>query len=264
MFKEMVKIGKFGESTVMPHQLSHAMPSIPEEVASDIPEGDVACDSPPEGGLEKGACEVAGDENAANCDDLDAPMSVADVVCEDCAQLSDESGLQAQPAPRIIDAEIAYILNSMLRSVIEEGSGNRVQRELGRSDLMGKTGTTNGPQELWFSGFNRDIATTVFVGFDTPEPLGEREQGATVAIPIWIDYMREALKNMPENTMDRPDGIVDRLIDRTTGKLAIPGDPNTVFEYFRRENAPGMGDQSLPGTETDDNGNEELSTETIF
>ncbi len=186
------------------------------------------------------------------------------VVCEDCAQLSDESGLQAQPAPRIIDAEIAYILNSMLRSVIEEGSGNRVQRELGRSDLMGKTGTTNGPQELWFSGFNRDIATTVFVGFDTPEPLGEREQGATVAIPIWIDYMREALKNMPENTMDRPDGIVDRLIDRTTGKLAIPGDPNTVFEYFRRENAPGMGDQSLPGTETDDNGNEELSTETIF
>ena len=136
------------------------------------------------------------------------------VVCEDCAQLSDESGLQAQPAPRIIDAEIAYILNSMLRSVIEEGSGNRVQRELGRSDLMGKTGTTNGPQELWFSGFNRDIATTVFVGFDTPEPLGEREQGATVAIPIWIDYMREALKNMPENTMDRPDGIVDRLIDR--------------------------------------------------
>ena len=75
----------------------------------------------------------------------------------------------------------------MLRSVIEEGSGNRVQRELARGDLMGKTGTTNGPQELWFSGFNRDLVTTVFVGFDTPEPLGEREQGATIAVPIWID-----------------------------------------------------------------------------
>ena len=85
-----------------------------------------------------------------------------------------------------------------------------------------------------------------------------------MAIPIWIDYMREALKNMPENTMDRPDGIVDRLIDRTTGKLAIPGDPNTVFEYFRRENAPGMGDQTLPGNDADDEGSEELSTETIF
>ena len=187
------------------------------------------------------------------------------VVCEDeCAQADDESAYPVQPAPRIIDARVAYILNSMLRSVITDGSGARVHRELNRGDLMGKTGTTNGPQELWFSGFNRDIATTVFVGFDQPEPLGEREQGATVAVPIWIDYMREALDGAPLNTMDRPDGIVDRLIDRDTGAPATPGEPNTMFEYFRIENAPNTPASNLPGTELNDEAEQELSTETIF
>ncbi len=187
------------------------------------------------------------------------------VVCEQaCAQANGESAYPIQPAPRIIDAQVAYILNSMLRSVITDGSGARVHRELNRGDLMGKTGTTNGPQELWFSGFNRDLATTVFVGFDQPEPLGEREQGATVAVPIWIDYMREALDGAPLNTMNRPDGIVDRLIDRSTGAPAIPGAPNTMFEYFRVNNAPDSPATSLPGAELPDETDEELSTETIF
>ena len=186
------------------------------------------------------------------------------VVCKDCAHSNVEEGNTIYPAPRIIDERVAYILNSMLRSVIEEGSGNRVQRELGRSDLMGKTGTTNGPQELWFSGFNRDIASTVFVGFDQPEPLGEQEQGATVAVPIWIDFMSAALKGAPENTMNRPDGIVDRLINKTTGQLATPGDPDTMFEYFRVENASEPSPAQLPVTELDEQQEKELSTETIF
>ena len=187
------------------------------------------------------------------------------VVCEECANSnSEESPADLIPAPRIIDARIAFILNSMLRSVVLEGSGNRVQRELGRSDLMGKTGTTNGPQELWFSGFNRDIATTVFIGFDQPEPLGEREQGATVAVPIWIDFMRNALRDMPENIMKRPDGIEDRLINKTTGALATPGEPDTIFEYFRSENAPNAQDPQLPGVDLNKEESQELSTETIF
>ncbi|NKB33400.1 MAG: PBP1A family penicillin-binding protein [Pseudomonadales bacterium] len=186
------------------------------------------------------------------------------VICEDCNQQRDEGGNPIIPAPRIIDERVAYILNSMLESVITEGSGNRVYRELGRGDLRGKTGTTNGPTELWFSGFNKDIATTVFVGFDQPEPLGEREQGATVAVPIWIDFMRQALDGAPENTMSRPDGIVDRLIDKTTGEPATPGDPNAIFEYFRSENAPEPVDTQLPGLEIDEEEEEELSTETIF
>ncbi len=186
------------------------------------------------------------------------------IVCEDCNNLDDESGGEAYPAPRVIDARVAYIMNSMLRSVVTEGSGNRVQREIGRGDLMGKTGTTNGPQELWFSGFNRDIATTVFVGFDQPEPLGEREQGATVAVPIWIDFMDKALEGKSESTMNRPDGIVDRLIDKSTGELATPGDPDSMFEYFREELAPAPLGSPTPILEVDEDEAEEISTETIF
>jgi penicillin-binding protein 1A len=171
--------------------------------------------------------------------------------------------LPVQKAERIVDPRVAFILNSMLRSVVVEGSGRGVQRALNRSDLMGKTGTTNGPAELWFSGFNRDIATTVFVGFDQPEPLGESEQGATVAVPIWIDYMSEALADMPERTMARPDGLVDRLVEKTTGRPARPGEPNTVFEYFRAENAPEAIDSDMPGL-TPDGEDNEVSIETLF
>lgn len=191
-------------------------------------------------------------------------QSTPTVVCEDCNNLNGESGDSAYPAPRIVDARVAYIMNSMLRDVVTEGSGNRVQREIGRSDLMGKTGTTNGPQELWFSGFNRDIATTVYVGFDQPEPLGEREQGATVAVPIWIDFMSKALDGKPETTMNRPEGIVDRLVNKSTGELATPGQPDTMFEYFREEFAPEPLAPQMPGIDIDQDESEELSTETIF
>ena len=194
-------------------------------------------------------------------------------VCENCDQSSnalieaatttegEEQALLAQPAPRIVDPRVAFILNTMLRSVVVEGSGACVQREIGRSDLMGKTGTTNGPRELWFSGFNKELATTVFVGFDTPEPLGEREQGATIAVPIWIDYMKAALQGTPESSMERPDGVEDRLINKETGEPALPGSPNAVFEFFRSENAP----SAQPRTTTDSTTKEEaVATETIF
>lgn len=187
------------------------------------------------------------------------------VVCENCSNIaSEETADPILPAPRVVNAQIAFILDTMLRSVIEEGSGNRVQREIGRGDLMGKTGTTNGPQELWFSGFNRDLATTVFIGFDQPEPLGEREQGATVAVPIWIDYMKAALAGTPERTLSRPDGIVDRLINKSTGALATPGEPDTMFEYFRSEYAPDVPDAPMPGAELNTEESEVLSTETLF
>jgi penicillin-binding protein 1A len=180
-------------------------------------------------------------------------------ACADCEAV--QNG-ESEAAPRIVDERVAYILGTMLRSVVVEGSGARVQREIGRSDLMGKTGTTNGPRELWFSGFNADLATTVFVGFDTPEPLGEREQGATVAVPIWIDYMKAALEGTPERTMRRPDGIEDRLIDRETGEPALPGSSNAVFEFFRSENAPSTPARSTNSRAGDDG--EVDATETIF
>ncbi len=185
------------------------------------------------------------------------------VVCQECNNRNGDTIAEVYPAPQVIDPRIAYIMNTMLRSVVVDGSGNRVERDIGRGDLMGKTGTTNGPQELWFSGFNRDIATTVFVGFDHPQPLGEREQGATVAVPIWIDYMSKALQGRPEHSMERPDGIVDRLIDMTSGKPALPGDSEVDFEFFREELAPKPLDLPLPEIEIE-NEEEKISTEIIF
>ena len=171
---------------------------------------------------------------------------------------------EAMAPEQVTDPRIAYILNSLMRTVVEAGSGRRVAREFDRTDLMGKTGTTNGPAELWFTGFNRNIATSVFVGFDTPEALGESEQGATVAVPIWIDYMKHALRDMPEATMTRPDGLVDRLIDRETGETARPGQSNTMFEVFLAESAPAeLRNQQQPRTPTR-NSEETLSTEILF
>ena len=143
-----------------------------------------------------------------------------------------------EPAPQVVDPRIAYMMGSMVRSVVEEGSGRRIGREIDRQDLMGKTGTTNGPLELWFTGANRDIATSVFIGFDQPQELGESEQGATVPVPIWIDYMKTALEGTAEAPMIRPAGLVDRLIDKRTGASARPGQPNTLFELFIADNSP--------------------------
>ena len=163
------------------------------------------------------------------------PLPVRAIACgNNCEDLA----FDEMPAPQIVDPRVTYILASMMRSVIEEGSGRRVNREMDRKDLMGKTGTTNGPAELWFSGFNRDVSTSVFVGFDQPQPMGENEQGATVPVPIWIDYMKAVLDGKPESMLERPDGIVDRLVDKQTGNLARPGQANTMFELFMQENAP--------------------------
>ena len=165
--------------------------------------------------------------------------------------------VRAEPAT---DPRVAYIMNTMLRTVVEEGSGRRVSREFERRDLMGKTGTTNGPAEVWFTGFNRDVATSVFVGFDQPEPLGESEQGATVAVPIWIDFMKVAVAGTPEHTMTRPDGLVDRLIDRDTGQIARPSQRNTMFEVFMTEAAPRASNERRTDTRGGNN-DENLSTD---
>lgn len=169
---------------------------------------------------------------------------------------------------QVTDERVTYVLSTMLRTVVEEGSGRPVNRAFDRTDLMGKTGTTNGPAEVWFTGFNRDIATSVFVGFDQPESLGESEQGATVAVPIWIDYMKQALAGQPEHFVARPPGLVDRLIDEDTGELARPDQSNTMFEIFLTENAPGNNQRAIPDRNRNDrretNDNNSLSTEIIF
>lgn len=141
------------------------------------------------------------------------------------------------PAPRVITADNAYLMTSMLHSVITGGTG-RAAMKLGRKDLAGKTGTTNAQKDAWFSGFNSDLATTTWVGFDQLQSLGYDETGAHAALPMWMQYMGAALKGMPEATMPRPPGLVTVKIDPSTGKLAGSGDAHTMFETFRQDNVP--------------------------
>lgn len=191
------------------------------------------------------------------------PLPEQPVACGDNCQSLPEKSV---PAEQIVDPRVAYIIGSMMRSVVEEGSGRRVGREIDRKDLMGKTGTTNGPMELWFSGFNASIATSVFVGFDQPQMMGENEQGASVPVPIWIDYMKPILAGTPESPMARPDGLVDRLIDKQTGRSARPGQANTMFELFMEENAPLQETNTRLPTLNRNSADESqsLSTEIIF
>jgi penicillin-binding protein 1A len=140
-------------------------------------------------------------------------------------------------ASRAITAQNAWITNSMLRDVIKLGTGRRAL-QLNRTDLAGKTGTTNDQHDAWFSGFNSNVVTISWVGFDKFQPLGSRETGGRAALPMWIDYMKVALEDMPESIMERPKGLVNVRIDPDTGQLANANNPNAIFEVFRIENAP--------------------------
>jgi penicillin-binding protein 1A len=119
---------------------------------------------------------------------------------------------QAQPliaeqnAPRAIDARNSYVMTSMLQSVAQGGTGARTNI-LKRTDLAGKTGTTNDAMDGWFAGYQHNLTTVVWMGYDQPKSLGTKEFGAQLALPIWIEYMGTALKGVPNYTMPMPDGV---------------------------------------------------------
>ena len=129
---------------------------------------------------------------------------------------------------------------SVLQDVVTRGTARRAL-VLKRGDIAGKTGTTNGPVDAWFSGYNRDVVTTTWVGFDNYTPLGKREFGGTAALPIWINFMREALRDSPDLERPIPAGIVNVRIDPDTGLLAHSGQKNAISEYFREERVPKQG-----------------------
>ena len=151
--------------------------------------------------------------------------------------LSDNESEPQLQAERIIDERTAYIMNSMLKDVITRGTGRRAL-SLNRSDIAGKTGTTNESKDSWFAGYNTDVVTTVWAGFDQPESLGRNEYGGTIALPIWIDYMAYALKDKPVRTIKEPAGMMTLRIDPVTGRIARPGTPDAYFELFKSEDAP--------------------------
>ncbi len=163
-------------------------------------------------------------------------------------------------APRVISADDAFIITSMMQSVINSGTGEGAL-VLGRKDLAGKTGTTNDHRDAWFSGFNPDVVTTAWVGFDQPAPLGRGEVGGRTALPIWVDYMRTALANVPQKPLMPPPGIVTATINRNTGKVTDPSDPKAMQEYFVQGTVPDRGvslDGGGPGTKQPDSVREGL------
>ena len=139
-------------------------------------------------------------------------------------------------APRIISPEISFLMNSLLQDVISRGTARRA-KSLGRKDLAGKTGTTNQQRDAWFNGFSPKITTITWVGFDDSKPLGKKETGGRTSLPMWIDYMKTALQEHPEESFTPPKGIVKSYINPTTG---LPEKPTKkgIWEYFRQELAP--------------------------
>ena len=126
------------------------------------------------------------------------------IACKDC---SDEQNSSDTLAPRIYDEKVTFLTYNIMQDVIRRGTARKAL-VLKRNDIAGKTGTTNDQKDAWFSGFNQDYVATAWVGFDQPQTLGRREFGGTAALPIWIDFMREALKDTPENAPTPPEGII--------------------------------------------------------
>ncbi|CAG0878783.1 unnamed protein product [Cyprideis torosa] len=142
-----------------------------------------------------------------------------------------------QYVPRVIDERNAFIMTSILKEVITRGTGRKAL-ELKRNDLAGKTGTTNDQHDAWFSGFNSQVATSVWVGFDELQPLGARETGGQAALPAWIDYMKTALQDIPQDKVTQPEKLVTVRIDKKTGELSRGRGSDNMFEMFRVEYAP--------------------------
>ena len=143
---------------------------------------------------------------------------------------------KGQKAERVIDARTAFLIDSMLKDVIKFGTGRKA-KILGRDDIAGKTGTTNGPRDAWFSGYSPKLVATAWVGFDDNSLLGKNEYGGSSALPIWIEFMGSALKDQAEILFDQPEGISRVKIDPVSGLRVLPSSEG-IFEFFKTENIP--------------------------
>jgi penicillin-binding protein 1A len=137
-------------------------------------------------------------------------------------------------APEVIPADLAFLIHSALQSVIEQGTASQA-KSLGRHDLAGKTGTTNEQVDAWFAGYNSQLVTTTWFGYDTPQPL--HEYAASLALPLWIDFMRVALHGMPEQTRTPPNNISTIPINPKNG-LRLPNEGQGISEFFRENEIP--------------------------
>jgi penicillin-binding protein 1A len=153
-------------------------------------------------------------------------------------------------APRVISIQNAWLMTNIMKDVVTRGTARRA-RALGRDDLAGKTGTTNDWRDAWFNGFNRQLVASVWTGFDGMGTLGRGEEGAAVAVPVWMHFMREAMLGVPSRSLDRPGGLIDLKINRYTGTLADPLSPDAIYETFMLQHQPQMpapGESSGPSS----------------
>jgi penicillin-binding protein 1A len=206
------------------------------------------------------------------CEQCAQQVSLADVPLkgateEDVLQSADavRGGPGALPADqiaqRVISPQNDYIMTDMMADVIKRGTGRRAM-VLGRSDLAGKTGTSNQAVDTWFNGFTPNLEATVWVGYDQDRPLGTGEEGAHTALPVWIHFMREALKGVPEYRRPMPDGIVPLRISRETGTLVSNENPDGMTELFMSDHLPAATEANSPTPAAE--GQPAAGSETIF
>lgn len=163
------------------------------------------------------------------------------LACDDCGKaVATTDGTTRAPnhASRVLDERNRYLMYSMLQDVIQDGTATKA-KSLGRKDLAGKTGTTNDQRDAWFNGFNQHLVANAWVGFDDNGQLGRGEVGGRAALPAWIDFMRVALSDMPDDSPVMPPDMVTLRIDPVTGQPAAAGTDGALFEVFRAENVPG-------------------------
>ena len=137
-------------------------------------------------------------------------------------------------APRVMSRANNFLTVSMMKDVVRRGTARKALA-LERTDLAGKTGTTNDYIDAWFTGFNSKVATTVWIGFDEPSTMGKGEAGSRTALPVWIDYMREGVKDVEVDSETVPEYIERGFVNRETGARTVEEDPEAVEEYFALE-----------------------------
>lgn len=163
------------------------------------------------------------------------------LACPECLPHQPEvdisNPLPQKVAPRVLSTETHYLMDSLLRDVVARGTARKA-RVLSRDDIGGKTGTTNNQKDAWFFGFHPSLVAIAWVGFDTPQPLGKGETGGRAALPMWIEFMKEILPDLPRKRIRMPNGVVMAKIDPASGKLARPNQRNAIYEVFKKQTVP--------------------------
>jgi penicillin-binding protein 1A len=170
--------------------------------------------------------------------------------CNDSSWHGQEEPLLADTREQIIDPRTAYQIVSMLQGVVQRGTAAYSVGAQIPKPLAGKTGTSQDAQSVWFIGFSPDLAAGVYVGFDTPRTLGPKEQGATVAAPIFRDFMKGALADAPPTPFRIAPGIEEVPIDWKSGNPVPAGTPGAIIEAFKAGTAPGEANAPTPGDDS--------------